>query len=88
MNLHNQIDYTTKIQQVYNMNKTTTNKTVRLTPENVTQYIGHDIIFKTRGNHVVKRILGVNVGRASVRIDHNDMNNVLKLTHGVFVLIE
>ena len=33
---------------------------VRLTHQNAHEYIGYEILFKTRGIHIVKRILGVN----------------------------
>ena len=31
--------------------------TIKLTPDNVSQYIGREIRFKTRGNHIVKKYL-------------------------------
>ena len=34
-------------------------ETTRLTIGNVGHYMGSDVIFKTRGNHIVKRIMGV-----------------------------
>ena len=46
--------------------------TIKLTPENVTQYINHEIIFKTRNNHILKRILGVST------TDHPDLQNSLE----------
>jgi len=30
-------------------------KLIRLTPENVRSYIGYEIIFKTRGDHIIKK---------------------------------
>ena len=32
---------------------------IRLTQKNVSKYIGYEILFKTRGNHIVKKILGI-----------------------------
>jgi len=60
---------------------------VRLTPQNASGYIGYEILFKTRGFHIVKKILGVN--NTSVKIDHPDLHNQLQIiSRKVFVLIE
>ena len=59
---------------------------VRLTPENASKYIGFEILFKTRGNHIVRKILGVN--NTSVRIDHPDLHNQLNTSRKIFVLVE
>lgn len=62
-------------------------KLVRLTQQNASKYIGYEILFKTRGIHIVKKILGVN--NASIKIDHSDLHNQLQIiTRRVFVLIE
>ena len=62
-------------------------KLIRLTQENVSKYIGYEILFKTRGNHLVKKILGVK--NTSVKIDHPDLNNHLQIvSRKVYVLIE
>lgn len=47
-------------------------KLIRLTQENVSKYIGYEILFKTRGNHLVKKIISVN--NTSVKIDHPDLH--------------
>ena len=61
---------------------------VRLTGENASKYIGYEILFKTRGIHIVKKILSVS--RTSVKIDHPDLHNQLGITSGrkIYVLIE
>ncbi len=60
---------------------------IRLTPENSFQFIGHEILFKTRGSHIVKKILGVN--NTCVKIDHPDLNNNLQVvSRRVYVLVE
>lgn len=59
---------------------------VRLTQENVSKYIGYEILFKTRGKHIVKKILGIN--KTSVKIDHPDLHNQLVLSRKIYVLIE
>jgi hypothetical protein len=62
---------------------------IQLTPENVSQYIGYEIIFKTRKEHVVKKILGVSETGKSIQIDHPDLKDNLQLvTRKVYVIIE
>ncbi len=52
---------------------------IRLTPENAAQYIGREIVFKTRGNQITKKILGVSNTGKSIKIDHPDLNNSLEI---------
>ncbi len=52
---------------------------IRLTPENAAQYIGREIVFKTRGNQITKKILGVSKTGKSIQIDHPDLNNSLEI---------
>ncbi len=60
---------------------------VRLTPQNASRYIGYEILFKTRGVHIVKKILDFK--NTSVKIDHLDLHNQLEIiSRKVFVLIE
>ena len=60
---------------------------IRLTPENSYKYIGHEILFKSRGIHIVKKILGIS--KTSVKIDHPDLHNQLQIvSRKVHVLIE
>ena len=60
---------------------------IRLTPENAYKYIGSEILFKTRGNHIVKKILGVT--NTSVKIDHPDLKNQLQVvSRKVYVIVE
>lgn len=62
-------------------------KLVRLTQQNASKYIGYEILFKTRGTHIVKKILDIN--NTSVRIDHPDLKNQLQIvSRKVYVLIE
>ena len=61
--------------------------TIRLTPENVFQYIGHEIIFKSRNHHIIKRIIDVTNSGKSVHIDHPDLQNTLEIvSRNVYVL--
>ena len=60
---------------------------IRLTQQNVSKYIGYEILFKTRGINIVKKILGIN--NTSVKIDHPDLHNQLQIvSRKIFVLIE
>ena len=52
---------------------------IQLTPENVFQYIGREIIFETRGQHVVKRIIRASLSGRTIRIDHPDLDNALQI---------
>jgi len=60
---------------------------IKLSPENSSKYVGYEILFKTRGNHIVKKILGVS--NTSVKIDHPDLKNQLQIvSRKVYVIIE
>jgi hypothetical protein len=61
--------------------------TIRLTPKNVFQYIGYEIIFKTRNNHTIKRINNVSNSGKSVYIEHPDLQNSLEIvSRNVYVI--
>ena len=57
---------------------------IRLNHENAYKYIGYEIIFKTRGIHIVKKIISIN--KNSIKIDHPDLNNQLSIRRKIFVL--
>lgn len=60
---------------------------IRLTQKNVSKYIGYEIIFKTRNNHVVKKILDIK--NTCVKIDHPDLNNNLEIvSRKIYVIVE
>jgi hypothetical protein len=62
---------------------------VKLTPENANKYIGYEIIFKTRKQHLIKKIISVSDTGKSIQIDHPDLNNNLQIvTRKVYVIIE
>ncbi len=62
-------------------------KLIRLTQENVSKYMGYEILFKSRGNHLVKKIIGIN--KSSVKIDHPDLNNQLEIvSRKIYIIIE
>jgi hypothetical protein len=64
------------------------NAAVRLTPENANHYIGFEIVFKTRGRDIVKRITGVSASGRSVQIEHDDLHNSLNIvSRKVFVVV-
>jgi hypothetical protein len=63
--------------------------TIRLTPDNVFQYVGHDIIFRSRNTHIVKRILAVSNKGKCVKIEHPDLQNCLEIkSRNVYVILE
>ena len=58
---------------------------IKLNQENAHQYLGCKILFKTRGEWIEKKILGVN--RKSVKIDHPDLKNNIQIVHrNVYVI--
>ncbi len=60
---------------------------LRLTPENASKYVGYEIIFKSRGCYLVKKILSVTP--TSVRIDHPYLHNQVEIkSRKVYVLIQ
>jgi len=62
---------------------------IKLTPDNAYQYVGSDIIFKTRNEHIIKKILGVSDTSKTIYIDHPDLNNTLQIvTRNVYVIID
>lgn len=52
---------------------------IKVTPENVLEYIGNEIIFKSRNGYIVKRILGVSKTGKSIIIDHEELKNNLQI---------
>jgi hypothetical protein len=52
---------------------------IKVTPENVLEYIGNEIIFKSRKVHIVKRILGVSKTGKSIIIDDVYLKNNLQI---------
>ena len=60
---------------------------IKLTPENASQYIGCEVMFKTRKQYVVKKILGVSDTGKSIQIDHPDLKDNLQIvTRKVYVI--
>ena len=63
--------------------------TTRLTPANASQYIGHEIIFKSRNNHVIKRINSISETGKTIYIECPDLKNCLQIaTRKVYVILE
>jgi hypothetical protein len=54
-------------------------QTIRLTPFNVQQYVGHDIVFKHNNNLIVKRVVRVSNGRKTIAIDYPELQNNLQI---------
>ena len=67
--------------KLYKMN------TVRVTTDNVHQYIGHQIIFRVRNKYNIKQLLGVSGSGESLRIDYPEVGNSLNITRAVYVLL-
>lgn len=62
---------------------------VKLTTENCHNYIGYEIIFKTRGNYIVKKIIGISDTKKSIKIDHPDLQNCLEIvSRNVYVILK
>jgi hypothetical protein len=59
---------------------------IRVTSDNANKYIGYDIIFKTREQKVIKKIIGVN--NTSIKIDHSDLNNQIVFSRQIYVIID
>ena len=60
---------------------------VKLHSENAYQYIGYEILFKSRGSSIIKKIISAT--DTSVKIDHPDLKNSLQiLTRNIHVIIE
>ena len=63
--------------------------TIRLTPNNASQYIGREIIFKSRHTHIIKRIITVSNGGKTIIIDHPDLQNNLQIvSRKIFVILD
>ena len=62
---------------------------IQLTPENVKQYVGYDILFRTRNEHILKKVMGVSDTGKTVYIEHPDLNNTLQIiTRKVYVIVD
>ena len=63
-------------------------QTIRLTPYNVQQYVGCDIIFKHGKNFIVKQVVRVSNGRKTITIDYPELRNNLEIvTRNVRVIV-
>ena len=61
---------------------------IKLTENNVKNYIGFDIIFNSRGIKKLKNILNVSQSGKTIIIDEPDLNNTLQIvTRNVYVII-
>ena len=61
----------------------------KLNIENVDKYKGYSILFKTRNNYIVKKIINVSKSKKSITIDHLDLKNNLNITtRNIYVIIE
>lgn len=61
---------------------------IRITPDNVKNYIGHNIIFNSRNQKYIKRIVSVSDSGNSIKIEHPDLNNCLQIvSRRVYVIL-
>jgi microsomal dipeptidase-like Zn-dependent dipeptidase len=58
----------------------------RLTPQNAHGYIGYEVLFKSRGASIVKKL--ISVSKTSVQVDHPDLCNNLAFSRRIYVLVE
>ena len=62
---------------------------IKLTPENVHQYLGYNILFGTRSQYITKKILGVSKTGKSIQIEHPDLQNSLEIVNRqVYVILK
>ncbi len=52
---------------------------VKLNTDNAPKYIGYNILFKTDGQYIVKKI--ISASRTSVKIDYPRLKNSLEIRH-------
>lgn len=81
----------TKIDKYENQEKRInidTKKLIRLTPENVRNYIGMDIMFQTRKDYIFKKINSISKTGKSIHIDHLDLNNSLQIVSRKVYVVE
>lgn len=81
----------TKIDKYENQEKRInidTKNLVRLTPENVRNYIGMDIMFQTRKDYIFKKINSISKTGKSIHIDHPDLNNCLQIVSRKVYVVE
>ena len=61
---------------------------IRLTQENVSQYVGYSILFNSRGKTQYSRILGVSDSHKSLRIQYEDLGRSLDINRKIYAVIE
>ncbi len=55
------------------------NTVILLTPENAYKYVGFEIVFKTRGNNILRKIIRVSETGKTLYIEHPDLKNNLEI---------
>ena len=79
----------TSIQLYKNTTIRTKMNLVKLTPENVHNYIGFEILFQTRGSRIIKKIINVSNTGKSIQIEHEDLHNNLQIvTKNVYAILK
>jgi len=67
------------------LNSSDTPQLIRLTPENAYKYIGYQIMFKTRGEYIIKKIIRLNPSGAV--IDHPDLKDLVVYSRCMYVIL-
>ena len=63
-------------------------KLIELTPLNIRNYIGYDILFKTDNKLTIKKIIKVSKSNKTINIDLPKLNSCLQIvTRKVYVII-
>ena len=63
-------------------------KLIELTPLNIRNYIGYDILFKTDNKLTIKKIIKVSKSNKTINIDLPKLNNCLQIvTRKVYIII-
>ena len=63
-------------------------KLVRLTPENSSRYVGHSILFNSRGKIQFSKILAVSETGKTISIQHQDLGGMLVYKRKMYAVIE
>ena len=59
---------------------------VRLTPNNVNNYLGFNIVFNSRGKNIIKRLNRISETSRTLYIDHPDLGNNLQIGRRIYAI--
>ena len=64
-------------------------KLIELTTDNVFNYIGYNVLYKTRNNIKLNKINSISESGKTIYIDNEDLNNCLEIIYRkVYVVVE